>query len=74
MVSYLSLLKLCDENDNCNQYLIKYELQLKLTEITPLFNELKTYIEMELKKYRTIFKCIKKWNYLSYIDGNLVLK
>ena len=50
MVSYLSLLKLCDENDNCNQYLIKYELQLKLTEITPLFNELKTYIEMELKK------------------------
>ena len=90
MVSYLSLLKICDENDNCNQYLfnyiskfesfnelnelIKYELQLKLTEITPLFNELKTYIEKsgvkEIKKYSNV---LKNEIYLSYIDGNLVL-
>ena len=76
MVSYLSLLKICDENDNCNHYLlnyisqfdsfneinelIKYELQLKLTEITPLFNKLKTYIEksgvQEIKKYSNVLK------------------
>ena len=90
MVSYLSLLQLCDENDNCNHHLInyisqfesfnqineliKYELQLKLEEITNLFNELKTYVEKsgvkEIEKYSS---SLKNEIYLSYIDGNLVL-
>ena len=61
MVSYLSLLKICDNNNNCNQFLSKYiskfdsfkelnklislELYSKMEDITSLFNNLKTDIE-----------------------------
>ena len=43
MVSYLSLLKLCDENDNCNQYLINYISQFES------FNEINELIKYELQ-------------------------
>ena len=45
-----------------------------MTEKTPLFDELKTYVEKsevkEIEKYSSV---LKNEMYLSYIDGNLVL-